>query len=138
VNSSKITAGFFRKSAATLIHWISSAIFIARKEWVVAAAGDSMYVFTCPQMKEIKRLEGLHGSLTNSLAVHPSEPFLLSASNDSTIRLWNWEKKWDCIRTFTHSAGVLQAMFNPFDGSNTFASVSMDCTVKVNGYKYFV
>lgn len=51
--------------------------------------------------------------------------------DDSTIKLWDWEKKWACTQIFEgHSHYVMQIKINPKD-NNTFASASLDKTVKV-------
>lgn len=47
------------------------------------------------------------------------------------IKLWNWEKSWTCQQVFEgHTHYVMQVVFNPKD-NNTFASASLDRTVKV-------
>lgn len=48
------------------------------------------------------------------------------------IKLWNWEKQWSCQQVFEgHTHYVMQIVINPKD-NNTFASASLDRTVKVN------
>lgn len=48
-----------------------------------------------------------------------------------TIKLWNWEKSWSCQQVFEgHTHYVMQIVINPKD-NNTFASASLDRTVKV-------
>lgn len=47
------------------------------------------------------------------------------------IKLWNWEKQWACQQVFEgHTHYVMQIIINPKD-NNTFASASLDRTVKV-------
>lgn len=47
------------------------------------------------------------------------------------IKLWNWEKAWACQQVFEgHSHYVMQIAINPKD-NNTFASASLDRTLKV-------
>lgn len=47
------------------------------------------------------------------------------------IKLWNWEKAWSCQQVFEgHSHYVMQIAINPKD-NNTFASASLDRTLKV-------
>lgn len=47
------------------------------------------------------------------------------------IKLWNWEKSWACQQVFEgHSHYVMQIAINPKD-NNTFASASLDRTLKV-------
>lgn len=48
------------------------------------------------------------------------------------IKLWNWEKQWSCQQVFEgHTHYVMQIVINPKD-NNTFASASLDRTVKVS------
>ena len=55
-------------------------------------------------------------------------------ADDMTIKLWNWDKKWSCQQVFEgHSHYVMQIVINPKD-NNTFASASLDRTVKVRVY----
>jgi len=52
-------------------------------------------------------------------------------TDDMLIKLWNWEKQWACQQVFEgHTHYVMQIMINPKD-NNTFASASLDRTVKV-------
>ena len=47
------------------------------------------------------------------------------------IKLWNWEKGWLCQQVFEgHTHYVMEVRINPKD-NNTFASASLDRTVKV-------
>jgi coatomer subunit beta' len=56
---------------------------------------------------------------------------LLSSSDDMTIRLWDWEKNWVNAMTFEgHTHYVMMVAFNPKD-TNTFASASLDRSIKV-------
>jgi len=51
--------------------------------------------------------------------------------DDMLIKLWNWEKQWACQQVFEgHTHYVMQIIINPKD-NNTFASASLDRTVKV-------
>ena len=51
-----------------------------------------------------------------------------------TIKLWNWEKSWSCQQVFEgHTHYVMQIVINPKD-NNTFASASLDRTVKVRNF----
>jgi len=116
------------------LHYVSavrSAKFIARKQWVVAGA-DDMYirVYNYNTMDKIKVLEA-HTDYIRCVAVHPTLPYVLSSSDDMLIKLWDWEKGWACTQIFEgHSHYVMQVTFNPKD-TNTFASASLDRTIKV-------
>lgn len=114
---------------------VRSAKFIARKQWVVAGA-DDMYirVYNYNTMDKVKVFEA-HTDYIRCVAVHPTLPYVLSSSDDMLIKLWDWEKGWVCTQIFEgHSHYVMQVTFNPKD-TNTFASASLDRTIKVyTGY----
>lgn len=42
-----------------------------------------------------------HPDYIRCLAVHPTQPLVLSGSDDMTIRLWDWEKGWKCAQVNT-------------------------------------
>jgi len=53
-------------------------------------------------------------------------------TDDMLIKLWNWDKQWSCQQVFEgHTHYVMQIVINPKD-NNTFASASLDRTVKVS------
>ncbi|KAF3543663.1 hypothetical protein DY000_02010363 [Brassica cretica] len=110
---------------------IRSAKFIARKQWVVAGA-DDLYirVYNYNTMDTVKVFEA-HSDYIRCVAVHPTLPYVLSSSDDMVIKLWDWEKGWACTQIFEgHSHYVMQVTFNPKD-TNTFASASLDRTIKI-------
>lgn len=110
---------------------VRSAKFVARENWVVTAADDKyIRIYNYDTMEKIKEYEA-HTDYIRSVAVHPTLPYLLSCSDDKVIKLWDWEKDWSCTQIFVgHSHYVMQVAFNPKD-TNTFASASLDGTIKV-------
>ena len=55
------------------------------------------------------------------------------SSDDMLIKLWDWEKKWQCSQVFEgHSHYVMMIVLNPKD-NNQFVSASLDRTIKVGG-----
>ncbi|KAI4966050.1 hypothetical protein ZWY2020_046747 [Hordeum vulgare] len=93
---------------------VRSAKFIARKQWVVAGADDMFIrVYNYNTMDKVKVFEA-HTDYIRCVAVHPTQPFVLSSSDDMLIKLWDWDK----------------VTFNPKD-TNTFASASLDHTIKI-------
>ena len=74
-----------------------------------------------------------HPDYIRAIAVHPSQNFVLTASDDMLIKLWDWtnQSSWRLARTFEgHSHYVMGLAINPKD-TNTFASACLDRTVKV-------
>ncbi|KAL6584698.1 hypothetical protein OROMI_003987 [Orobanche minor] len=110
---------------------VRSAKFIARKQWVVVGADDMcIRVYNYNTMDKVKIFEA-HTDYIRCVAVHPTLPYVLSSSDDMLIKLWDWEKGWACSQIFEgHSHYVMQVTFNPKD-TNTFASASLDRTVKI-------
>ncbi|VVB05085.1 unnamed protein product [Arabis nemorensis] len=125
----------YTKGAAFVQVW--SAKFVARKQWVVTGTDESFirvydYHDTTKLllMDEIRAFKA-HSGPINCVAVHPTLPYVLSASDDKLINLWNWEQDWLCMQTFTsHTYFVMYVTFNPKD-TNTFATASLDKTVKI-------
>ncbi|XP_020097538.1 coatomer subunit beta'-1-like isoform X1 [Ananas comosus] len=110
---------------------VRSAKFIVRKQWVVAGADDMFIrVYNYNTMDKIKDFEA-HTDYIRCVAVHPTLPYVLSSSDDMLIKLWDWDKGWICTQIFEgHSHYVMQVTFNPKD-TNTFASASLDRTIKI-------
>jgi len=106
--------------------------FIAQKHWVVAGGGDHcIHVYNYNGMNIVKKFKALTEQIT-SLAVHPTEPYILSASYDFKIKLLNWENGWRPAQKFReeHSNSVMQVTFNAKD-TRMFGTVSKDMTLKV-------
>jgi coatomer subunit beta' len=109
---------------------VRCAKFVTRKQWFLAASDDMrMRCFNYITMEKLKEFEA-HADLIRSLEVHPTFPCVLSASDDITIKLWDWDRNFDCTHMFEgHLHYVMQVKINPKD-TKTFASASMDCTIK--------
>jgi WD40 repeat protein len=104
--------------------------FIARKEWFAAGSshkGFSIHVYSYEtKLQKITHIEGTFMCL--SLAVHPTEPYLLSRDTLST-RLWNWDK--NCTHTFQENNCTVEVCQDAFSSEGTIASASNECTIKV-------
>ncbi|KAK3139600.1 hypothetical protein QOZ80_5AG0385890 [Eleusine coracana subsp. coracana] len=115
------------------------AKFLERDEWVVAGDGNGhIHVYSYDGNEEATSFEA-HNSRIMSLAVHPTESYVLSSSHDDhLIKLWHWDPYWDfdkgcweCKAIFKgHSDKVSHILFNPKD-TGTFASASWDGSVKI-------
>ena len=77
-----------------------------------------------------------HSDYVRCIVVHPTQPYLLTSSDDMLIKLWNWDRQWACQQVFEgHTHYVMQIVVNPKD-NNTLASASLDRTLKV--FYYFI
>jgi len=112
---------------------VRAAKFIVRKQWLICGADDmQMRVYNYNTEDLVKKWEG-HRDFVRSVAVHPTLPYILSCSDDMSIKLWDWDKDWQNIRTFEgHTHYVMNVVFNPKD-PDTFASASLDNSIKVWG-----
>lgn len=72
-----------------------------------------------------------HPDYIRAIAVHPTQPLLISGADNASIKLWDWDQGWKCIRSFEgHDHYVMYLAFNPKD-PNTFASACLDGSVKI-------
>lgn len=110
---------------------VRSSKWIARKQWIVAGSDDMFIrVYNYNTSELVVGFEA-HQDYIRSIAVHPTQPYIVTCSDDMLIKLWDWERQWDCAMVFEgHSHYVMHVVFNPKD-TNTFASASLDRTVKV-------
>lgn len=110
---------------------VRCGVFVPRKQWIIVGA-DDMFIrcYNYNTMEKVKTFEA-HIDYIRSITVHPSLPVFVTCSDDMLVKAWDWEKAWDCVMLFEgHSHYVMQVKFNPKD-PNTFASASLDHTVKV-------
>ena len=122
-------------------HSVCSVKFIAQEKWLAVGDGEGyiyVYAYTDTyKLYVVTRFRAYRHKSVDSLAVHPTEPYLLSSSAfDRKIKLWDWSKGWEKIKEFdvkpisTYEDGVRSVKFNPRD-TNSFACVLYDKTVKV-------
>lgn len=63
--------------------------------------------------------------------MHPTLPYIISCSDDLTIKIWDWDKGWQEVNCYEdHEHYIMQIVLNPKD-SNTFASASLDKAIKI-------
>lgn len=88
-------------------------------------------IYNYNTMGKVKAFEA-HTDFIRCIAVHPTQPYILSSSDDMLIKLWDWDKNWQCTQVFEgHTHYVMMVTFNPKDPT-TFASASLDRTIKVS------
>lgn len=81
-----------------------------------------VYTYESP-VKQVKRFKAHVWNIT-TLDVHPTEPYLLSIGSQDQIKLWDWNKGWECIKTFDLHGLAYQIKFNPKD-THKFAVASL-------------
>ena len=70
-----------------------------------------------------------HLDYVRTVFFHHTQPWILSASDDQTIRIWNWQSR-QCIAILTgHNHYIMCAQFHPKE--DLIVSASMDQTVRV-------
>ncbi|XP_044417559.1 uncharacterized protein [Triticum aestivum] len=114
---------------------VYSVKFIVRKQWFISGSAEGLiHVYSYEtKMQKITSFRAHDGLM--SLAVHPTQPYVLSSpcSRHHEKKLWDWEKGWDCTQTFEREYFerdfLCQVAFDPKE-TNRFASTS-DHTVKV-------
>ena len=92
-------------------------------------------IFNYNTMEKIKDMEA-HADYIRFVEIHPTMPYILSSSDDMSMKLWNWEQNWECTSSFEgHAHYVMMCKFNLKD-ANTFASASLDRTIKARTVLY--
>ncbi|TMW63950.1 hypothetical protein Poli38472_014655 [Pythium oligandrum] len=113
---------------------VRSARFIARENWVAACTDDHrIRVFHLEANAEVASFVA-HGDYVRDLAVHPTRPLLLSASDDRTIKSWDRSENWSCTRVFKgHGHYVMSIALRPgsSDTNVAFVSGSLDHTARL-------
>lgn len=111
---------------------VCSIKFIAKKQWILAGTVDGyIHVYNYACVTDMKKIRSIFAQTdkVHSLAVHPIQPYLLSACK--TIKLWDMDEEWQCTQTLKeHMAGPIA--FHPQDASS-FATTSGN-KVKVWGF----
>lgn len=110
---------------------VRCAKFVARKNWIITGSDDmQIRVFNYNTLERIHQFEA-HSDYIRCIVVHSTQPYVFTSSDDMLIKLWNWDKNWACTQVYEgHTHYVMQIVINPKD-NNTFASASLDRTVKV-------
>lgn len=81
-------------------------------------------------MEKIKSFDA-HNDFIRQIHIHPEQPYIISCSDDSTIKIWNFDKNFSLIKTLEeHQHYVMDLAINPRD-IGTFCSGSLDTTIKV-------
>ena len=97
---------------------------------MVGADDLKICIFNYNTSEKIKTIEE-HSDFIRGLAVHPQLPYVLSCSDDQTVKMYDWEKNWSRINSYEeHDHYIMQIAINPKDNM-MFASASLDRTIKM-------
>jgi coatomer subunit beta' len=101
------------------------------------AAGDNLAI-SCYDYNTgslIASKPDAHTDFVRQIAVHPTQAQFLSCSDDGRIHLYTIAKNSITVsKTYEgHEHFVMDVKFNPIDEGGTFASASLDCTIKFWG-----
>lgn len=90
---------------------VRCAKFITRKQWFIAGT-DDMYlrVYNYNTMEKVKEWEA-HTDYIRFVEIHPNRPLILSSSDDMSIKLWDWEKDFECTQVSLFSLKAFRAFF---------------------------
>lgn len=56
-------------------------------------------VFNYNTLERVHQFEA-HSDYLRSIAVHPTQPFVLTSGDDMVVKLWDWDNKWSLKQTF--------------------------------------
>jgi WD40 repeat protein len=54
-------------------------------------------VFNYNTLDKVHSFEA-HTDYIRCLTVHPTQPIVLSCGDDMLIKMWDWDKKWQCVQ----------------------------------------
>lgn len=104
--------------------------FISRKRWFLVGSNNGfIHVYDYEnKIQKVTSFQVAYWGGVASLAVHPTKPYVLSASNKNT-KLWDWDQDWKCIQTFVGcSEDISVVAFNPED-TDSFVGACIDLKV---------
>lgn len=81
-------------------------------------------------MEKVKEFQA-HADFIRSIIVHPTQPYIISSSDQAKIKIWNFQNSFNQVSVLSeHKHFVMALAFNPKDLTK-FASASMDKTIKI-------
>ena len=95
--------------------WILSPCWSHEGKLLAYIGPENSIVVVDPAAEETTRFTG-HQHFVESLSWHPSKHYLLSASSDGTVRIWNADTEKQARQLLGHTGHVYSAAWSP-DGS---------------------
>jgi WD40 repeat protein len=98
------------------------------RHFAVGGADKIARVFETATLKEVRRFRA-HDAKIIAIAIHPTEPHVVTCAEDGTARMWNWQTGAMLLPLRPSFVGVNQVCFSP-DGK-LLAVATLDRFVKV-------
>lgn len=110
---------------------VRCARFVSRKQWIVVGSDDNkLRVYNYNTAEKIKTIED-HVDYIRDIAISPIAPYIVSCSDDDSIKVFDWEKGWQRINQFVdHEHYIMKLAINPKD-PHMLASVALDKRIKI-------
>ena len=107
-----LTVATEKKEVLTRDDWIVNPCWSHEGKLLAYIGPENTIVVTDPESKKTVRLKG-HQLYVESLAWHPNQHFLLSASADGSVRIWNVDNEKQVRHLLGHSGHVYSAAWSP-------------------------
>lgn len=79
---------------------VRCAKFVSRKQWIVTASDEmQLGIFNYNSLEKLHAIDA-HSDYIRHLAVHGTQSLILSASDDMTIKLWDWDRNFELSQVF--------------------------------------
>jgi len=93
-------------------YWILNPCWSHEGKLLAYIGPDNIIVVVAPATKKTTRFEG-HQLFIESLSWHPDKHYLLSASSDGTVRVWNADSEKQAHQLLGHTGQVYSAEWSP-------------------------
>jgi len=109
---------------------IRACAWLESKNWMIVGMDPGrICVFTTTTGDKVTEWEA-HSDYIRALTIAPSQPYLLSCSDDMTVKMWDIEYNFEWVKTFEgHNHYIMALQFDPHNHQQ-FATASLDRTIK--------
>lgn len=110
---------------------IRTCVILSKMDWLLVGSDDgNVSIYELGKFRKIRSFHA-HDDFIRKIEGHPQDPSFLTASDDTTVKMWVYEGDVEQAMTYSgHSHFVMDVCFYPNDASK-FVSCSLDSTIKV-------
>ncbi|TBU18039.1 WD40 domain-containing protein [Ordospora colligata] len=110
---------------------IRTCVILRKMDWILIGSDDGcVTVYELGKYRKIKSFQA-HSDFIRKIEGHPEKPMFVTASDDTTMKMWVYENGINQSMTYTgHGHFVMDVCFYPQDSSK-FISCSLDSTIKM-------